>query len=496
MIEKDIDMLEQGNPDNDSMLILRAMRPWKDLRYGCSDLGNARLFADFFGDRARFMNQQNCWYVYDGRVWQQDPLGLHVRALAKALAVLLTHYVYGTADLYMQPSIAKQVSRWQSHKGRTEILRDAQDIYPLTPDMMDANPMYLNCLNGTLDLETGALHPHTASDFQSRLCGAEYHPKAVSLRWEQFVKEIMQTGSGQLSMADDEQCMQKVRWLQRMLGYALTGDTRMECLFMLYGASTRNGKGTLMETFLRLMGDYGASMQPESLGLRNGRNSGGPSEDIARLHGVRFVNVSEPDCRMKLSVSLVKTLTGNDTVTARYLHQNSFEYKPQFKLFINTNHLPEVNDVTLFQSGRVALLPFERHFEPHEQDRTLKQFLTGPWELSGILNWCFEGLRDLREARYHLGDAPQSAAKELKRYQADSDVLGQFVRDRLRSCEKGAVKASDVYEAYSDWCQKNGYDRIPSAPFRRSLESYYRLGRGRLNGGSTTNIVWGCELVA
>lgn len=488
-------MIEQGNLDNESMQLITAMRPWQDVRYSCSDLGNAHLFADFFGDRARFMNEQNCWYVYDGRIWKQDPLGLAVRSLAKSLAMLLTHYVGGRSDLYMNAPIVKQLTRWQSHKGRIDIVHDAQDIHPVTPDMMDANPMYLNCLNGTLDLETGGLHPHCASDFQSRLCGAEYHPAARSLRWEQFVQEIMAGRSGQQSMADEESAREKAQWLQRMLGYALTGDTRLECLFMLHGATTRNGKGTLMETFLRLMGDYGASMQPDSLGIKTGRG-GGPSEDIARLRGVRFVNVSEPDCRLRLSASLVKTLTGNDTVTARFLHQNSFEYRPQFKLFINTNHLPEVNDPTLFQSGRLALLPFERHFEPHEQDRTLKPFFARPWELSGVLNWCFEGLRALREDHFTLGQTPQAAQRVLKRYHADSDVMGQFVHECLYPCENGAVKASEVYGAYSLWCQKNGYDRVSSAPFRRQLESHYRLGRGRHNGGSTTNMVFGCVLCA
>ena len=264
---------------------------------------------------------------------------------------------------------------------------------------------------------------------------------------------------------------------------------------MLYGATTRNGKGTLMETFLRLMGDYGATMRPESLGMQSLRTGSAPSEDLARLSGVRFVNISEPDEHLQLSASLVKTLTGRDTVTARFLHQNSFEYRPQFKLFINTNHLPQVTDHTLFDSGRVQLLPFERHFEPQEQDRGLKAELARPWLLSCALKWCFDGLRALREDGFSLGETPDCARRALLRYRADSDQVGQFARECLLPREGGAVKASQVYAAYGDWCSQNGLQRESAIAFHRQLERWYRMTRGRLDGSNTTKIFTGCELV-
>lgn len=120
-----------------------------------------------------------------------------------------------------------------------------------------------------------------------------------------------------------------------------------------------------METFMRLMGDYGKTAKPDTIAQKQTVNGSGPSEDIARLVGVRFVNIPEPDKKLVLSAALVKTLTGNDTVTARFLNENSFEYRPQFKLFINTNHLPTVTDVTLFSSGRAKIIPFERHLMGH-----------------------------------------------------------------------------------------------------------------------------------
>jgi len=133
---------------------------------------------------------------------------------------------------------------------------------------------------------------------------------------------------------------------------------------MLYGPTSRNGKGTTMETFMRLMGDYGKIARPDTIAQKNAANGSGPSEDMARLAGARFVNIAEPDKQMKLSAALVKSLTGNDIQTARNLHENSFEFRPQFKLFINTNYLSATSDVSLFTSGHVKIIPFERHVIP------------------------------------------------------------------------------------------------------------------------------------
>lgn len=179
-------------------------------------------------------------------------------------------------------------------------------------------------------------------------------------------------------------------YLQKALGYALSGDTSEECFFVLYGPKSRNGKSTLMETIMHIMGDYGKSVQPETIGKRHTSGSS-PNEDIARLVGARLVNIAEPDKQLVLSVATVKTLTGNDTITARFLHENSFAFKPQFKMFVNTNHLPRATDNTIFASGRVKVIPFERHFSPTEQDKTLKITLTKPQHLSGILNWLIQG---------------------------------------------------------------------------------------------------------
>lgn len=281
---------------------------------------------------------------------------------------------------------------------------------------------------------------------------------------------------------------QKKRYLQKALGYALTGDTRYECLFILFGATTRNGKGTTMETILRLMGDYGKTASPETIGVQTGAHARGPSEDVARLAGARFVNISEPDKKLTLSAALVKQLTGNDTITARFLHENSFEYLPRFKMFINTNYLPQITDQTLFTSGRVKTIPFERHFAPEEQDRGLKELFARPESLSGILNWCLDGLTMLQNEGF---GEPQAVLDATQEYARESDKILLFLGDCMERAPGVNTRTSEVYARYKRWCEENGYGAENVRNFRALLAQVARVEKRRpsCNQNTTTMLL-------
>ena len=301
--------------------------------------------------------------------------------------------------------------------------------------------------------------------------GVEYHANARCKRWEQFISEIMQ--------GDQD----KAAFFQKALGYALTGDTAHECFFILYGVTSRNGKGTSMETFMNLVGDYGRATRPETISMKPTVNGNMPSEDVARLAGARFVNISEPDKKMVLSAALVKTLTGNDTMNARFLHENSFEFRPQFKLFINTNHLPQVTDVTLFTSGRVKLIPFERHFDESERDTGLKKALSTPAALSGILNWCLDGLWLIEETGF---DMPESVKIATDEYRQRSDKMGRFVAESLEADPQGEIRTEDAYELYKAWCARNGQFAESMANFKSEMENFGTIKRKRPAGSGST----------
>ena len=375
----------------------------------------------------------------------------------------------------------KRVQKLQLRKNRKTMIEDAKSVYPIRQKRFDQNTHLFNCQNGTLDLETGVFRKHNPKDFLTMVSGITYDPEATCPRWDRFIQEVM-CGNQELAA-----------YLQKALGYALSGDTHLECLFILYGATSRNGKGTTMETFLQIMGDYGKTSNPEMLSTKFGyaSNSSGPSEEIARLAGVRFVNISEPEKKIVFNSALVKRMTGNDTLNARFLHENSFDFKPHFKIFINTNYRPAVSDMTLFDSGRLKIIPFNRHFEESEQDKGLKMFFAEEKNLSAIFNWCYRGYQLFQKEE--LNDA--GAVKEaIAAYQAESDRIGQFVDAWLEEGERYELRTSAVYHRYSEWCEKHHFKPESSTNFNSSIQRFFPITRKRpSDGGSQTTILLGCR---
>lgn len=314
------------------------------------------------------------------------------------------------------------------------------------------------------------------------ISGVKYDPEATSELWERFIDDVTQ--------GDKDTAI----YLQKAMGYGLTGDTSEECFFTLYGATTRNGKGTLMETYMALVGGYGRAARPETIAQKDKTNSNAPTEDIARLAGARVVNISEPGKQMVLSASLVKTLTGRDTINARFLNENSFEFVPQFKLFINTNHLPKVTDPTVFDSGRVKVVPFNRHFSEEEQDKTLKRRLRQTENLSGILNWCLDGLRLLQETGL---DAPRTVREATAQYRRDSDKIARFVDEMMEKTQTERSEPRKHTEPIKTGASATGTVRRVCQPgnrrWRPMLKSCARDRRELAGMQTGFGIYWGSE---
>ena len=436
---------------------LADLHPEKNDRYGWSDIGNGNLFADWYKDIARYVPERKKWYVYTGKRWEPDTGNLHAMELCKKLADQLAIYALSLPEGALRDAYRKFVEKWQARKNRETILKDAASVRHVSLEVFDKEPYLFNCENGTLNLRTKDFHAHTPADMLSMISGVVYDPAAKSELWERVVNDCMQGDAD------------KAVFLQKAMGYGLTGDTSEECFFLLYGATSRNGKGTVTDVYMKLQGDYGRTAKPDTIAQKQTANGSGPSDDIARLAGARVVNISEPDKKMVLSAALVKTLTGNDKITARFLHENSFEFYPQFKFFINTNYLPKVTDTTLFSSGRVKVIPFERHFSESEQDKGLKKELAKSQHLSGILNWCLEGLRLMQETGFAPPAAVLSATAD---YQRDSDKIARFIDDMMELNMNGEIRTEDAYHEYQSWCLRNGQAPDGMPTFKQSMGAY------------------------
>ena len=166
---------------------------------------------------------------------------------------------------------------------------------------------------------------------------------------------------------------------------------------VMFGPTSRNGKSVCVETVQAIMGSYSKAVNADTLTQVGKRDGGGPSEDIARLAGIRMANVGEICQGARLDAARIKLLTGGNTVNARFLGENSFDFVPRFKLLLHTNHLPQCSDLSVFDSQRALVLPFSRHFAPDEQDCGLKEYFKEVENQSGILNWLLQGLKAYRE---------------------------------------------------------------------------------------------------
>lgn len=452
--------------------------------YPLDDTGIAQLFHESFRDRLCYIPERRQWFQFKGGRW--CPGGSEAMECCKDLMQLLAQYA-STDELYGRSEIGRRMTtltnKWLTRRGRETILRDAASIEPVSMSKFDTYSNLLNCLNGTLDLNTRKFREHRASDYLTKIAHVRYDAKARCPLWEAHIDTV--------TRHDESLAV----YLQEALGYSLTGYTRHECFFILFGPTSRNGKGVTVETFRTLLGDYAMSASPDTITRRQTVNGSGPSEDLARLAGARFVSIAESDQDMVLSSALIKTLTGNDTIAARFLHQNTFEYRPSYKIFIHTNYLPAVTDATVFRSGRVKVIPFRHHIE--RRDETLKEKLTQPDSLSGILNWCLDGWERLNSDEHFIecgaveaeieayerasgfepdgGRADTEASGERDGAKAvpdrEPDTVGRFVREALDERPGGEVPVRTAYEAYFAWCEGHDLAAEPFRSFRNELLS-------------------------
>ena len=452
------------------------LHPENNELYPWTDIGSSRLFADYFKSVARYVPERKMWYHYENGIWAPDTGNLRAMELCKSLANQLIIYATSIKDEHQRNAYIGYCRKWQLRRNRETVLKDAQSVYPITMADFDKNPYVFNCSNGTLFLKNMEFKPHNSEDKLTKISNVVYDPAAKSLRWDTFVDEIM---SG-----DQEKAM----FLQMALGYGISGDISHECLFVFFGATTRNGKGTLCESVLKVLGSYGCTTRPETISLKNNNNSSSPSEDIARLAGVRIANISEPSRGLVLNAALVKSMTGGDRINARYLHENSFDFTPQFKIYINTNYLPVINDMTLFKSGRLVIIPFERHFADHEQDKTLKSEFAKARNQSAILNWLIEGYQILQAKGLIQPEAVKAATDS---YRHDSDQIALFIEDALAVSPNNEERTADVYKCYQEWCRDNGSYAENARNFKQVLSAIARVEhkRPRTGGGATTMLI-------
>lgn len=399
-----------------------------------TDAGNAERFLAHAGERFAYVHAWGSWLHYDGVRWQRDGSGAAVR---EALATLRATAVEAekVPDEEHRGAMLKHALDSESSARIGAMLTLGQAMLPVATEDLDRDPDLLNVANGTLDLRTGELRPHDRDDWLTRLAPVEYDADATCPLWESFLDRVM--GSNE----------RLITFLQRAVGYSLTGHTNEQILLLLYGVGA-NGKSTFLETLRAILADYSAITDFNTFMKRD---SEGARNDLARLVGTRLVSAVEAEAGKPLAEALVKQLTGGDTITARFLFKEYFDFKPQFKIWLAANHKPNVRGSDHGIWRRIRLVPFTVTIPEAERDPRLTQKLVG--ELPGILAWAVRGCVAWR--RHGLSMPPEVLAATAS-YREEMDRFGGFFEEVCVVEDGAIVTAKELYEAYQRWCEANG----------------------------------------
>lgn len=402
-----------------------------------TDLGNAKRLVQVQGKDMRFCHPWGTWMVWDGKRWSNDDTGAAERK-AKDTIMSLYDIASKSEDFTIRESLTKHALKSESAARISSMLSltRSEPGIPVLPDDIDRDPWLFNCANGTLNLKTGQLEPHNRANFITKTSSIEYDPKAPYLKWQEFLYTIMD-GNREL-----------VQFLKRAIGYSMTARTTEHVIFFLYGNGA-NGKSTFIEAIRSVLGDYSQQMPTDSL-MAKDRGNGIPN-DIARLKGARFVACSETEEGRRLSEVQVKQLTGGDTISARFLHGEFFDFRPTHKLFVTTNHKPIIRGTDDGIWRRIRLVPFAVTIPEANRDPLLLQKLRE--ESAGILAWAVQGCLEWQKNGLGLPSEVKQATDEYRR---EMDALGDFLKDCCEEISMYTVPASDLYKAYQDWCESGG----------------------------------------
>ena len=332
---------------------------------------------------------------------------------------------------------------------------------------LDADPYLLGCRNGVVDLRTGLLRPGKREERITKNCGIAFDANAECPQFMQFMSGIF---------GEDQEL---VDFVQRAFGYTLTGSTEEQKMFLLVGSGA-NGKSVLLESLRRVAGEYATATPFSTFEVRRSE----ATNDVAALQGIRFVTASESEERAGLNEARVKSITGGDVVSARFLYGEFFSFKPVCKVWLATNSLPRVRGTDAGIWRRLLVIPFDVSFLGRE-DPHLLQKLTA--ESPGILNWAIRGCLSWHQDGLN---PPRAVTERTESYRVDSDIVGQFIEQATEERDNARTPSQELYAAYRGWCEENGHKPISHTRFGKTLTER-RTEKARSAGG---NVYIGIEL--
>jgi len=418
-----------------------------DLR--TTDLGNCERLVNAFGQELKYCHPMKKWFHWDGMRWRPDSQSIATqRAMTTVRGIYTEAAAQDTVDKRQALSEWAVTSESAGHiKAMVDLARSVPDITVL-PEQLDTNPWVFNTENGTIDLKTQKLTPHNPTDLITAVAGTTYEPNAKCPRWMKFLDEIFD--------GDDE----IIEFIQRAVGYSLTGSTREQVLFLCWGDGA-NGKSTFLFVLEQVLRDYASNTPFDTFDARTQSATG---NELARLKGKRLVIAIEAENERHLAEARVKAVTGGDKVTCRFLYGEFFEYLPEFKIWLAVNYKPIIRGTDHGMWRRICLIPFIMSFKGTKDDKNLRDILMT--EKPGILAWCMRG-----EAKYlEVGlQIPEKLLQATAAYREEMDIVAQFLGENCTEDPKAEAATRDLYARYTYWSKDYGEKILSHRSFSLEL---------------------------
>ncbi|HGH7178525.1 TPA: phage/plasmid primase, P4 family [Bacillus luti] len=434
-------------------------------KFHLTELGNAERIAYYHGENVRYCNELE-WLIWNGKHWHEDS-----KRQIEAITAKTLRAIYGeakaTEDKYQSKLLHDWAKKCERRSIRINSILDVRPMVSVKKKELDSHSFLFNCDNGVIDLKTGELLPHDRDLLLTKISPIKYDKNAECPNWKAFLESIFKTPAGE---PDHE----LINYLQKAIGYSLTGVTKEQVMFFLFG-NGRNGKSTFINIIQDLLGDYGRQTNSDTF-LKK-RNDSGINNDVARLDGARFVSAVESEEGQQLSEALVKQITGGEKMSARFLRQEYFEFTPEFKVFFTTNHKPIVKGSDEGIWRRIMLIPFTVTIPKEKIDYNLPDKLAK--EMPGVLRWAVEGCMKWQTEGLRAPEAVKVANAE---YREDMDILGPFIDENCVLHSNAKVEAKVLYENYTKWCYQNNELDLKNRAFYRQLEVRgYKKEKGSKN---------------
>lgn len=420
-------------------------------QFPLTDLGNAMALALLYHHKLRWRTDTEKWLVWCGTHWAENKS--KAQKYANKTALYRKAAAQEIEDEKQQARAIRYHTSSQNTSRRDGMLSQykAWDPACVNGDQLDQDQWLLNVKNGTIDLRTGRIRENRQEDLITRCLDVDYDPNAKCPMWLELLNHGLQ--------GDQE----TIRYLQRAVGYSLTGDIREQSCFLLEG-NGKNGKSTFLSVLCSVLGRYACQLSAQSVSTSKEDDI---RNDIADTYNKRFIQVSELPEHLQLDEAMIKILTGGDTIKARKLYQDFIEFNPTGKLWIATNHLPQIRGLDDGIWRRIARITWSGKF--HKADTLAPQKIREQ-ESEGILAWAVQGCLDWQR---HGLDRPVSVITASEQYRGECNIVAQFVSDRCDHIDDALSTSSDIYEAFADWCKRKSLKPVSHRSFGIWMNARY-----------------------